>query len=223
MKDRLLIIFHSKHGYVKRYVDIIGNALGCDAVPADKFKGDMLAFYDRILFIGSLRNEVIGGMKAIAPYYDIMYKKLVVCGVGLTPFHDFMPGHVKETSVSSTYEKFVPVFYAQGGFDMSELKGTEKFMFNLRVKQIKMNGALSDDDTYCINAATTPVDEVKKENIQPLIDYLDGKQVDEKLYSPPEITDPEEEKKFFAEIAEATGETKKDKKSKKQKQDAANP
>ena len=36
MKGKLLIVFNSAHGYVKRYVDILGNALGCDAVPADK-------------------------------------------------------------------------------------------------------------------------------------------------------------------------------------------
>ena len=208
MKDRLLIVFQSKHGYVKRYVDIIGNAVGCDAVPADKLRGEMLGCYDKILFMGSLRSGVISGLKKIAPYYDVIYKKLIVCGIGVTPFRDYMPARVKETSVSTTYEKFVPVFYAQGGFDIKELSRIEKWAIGFRIKQLQASPVPNDDDAYFVEAAKTPVDEVKKENIMPLIDYLEGRPVDAKLYSPPEITDPEEEKRFFEEIAEATGDKK---------------
>ena len=39
--------------------------------------------------------------------------------------------------------------------------------------------------------------------MQPLIDYIEGRTVDEKLYSPPEITDAEEEKQFFEEMEKA--------------------
>lgn len=203
MKGNLLVVFHSNHGYVKRYVDIIGNALGCDAVPVDKLKGEMLGGYDKILYIGSLKDDQINGIKKFAEYYDVVYKKLVVCGVGLTPFRNYMPARIKESSISVAYEKFIPVFYAQGGFDVDELGRLEKFATAMRVRQIKMASVINDDDTFFMNAVTAPVDEVKIENIQPLIDYLDDKEVDEKLYSPPEITDPEEEKKFFEELEEA--------------------
>lgn len=203
MKGKLLVVYHSNHGYVKRYVEIIGNALGCDAVPAAKVKAEMLAPYDTVLYIGSVRGDVIGGMKKFSDMLDIVYKKLVVCGVGLAPFRSHKPAMLKENSISVTYEKFIPVFYAQGGFDLDELTRTEKFTIAFRVRQIKTASIISDDDTVLMNAVNAPIDEVKQENIQPLIDYLDGKPVDEKLYSPPEITDPEEEKQFFAELEEA--------------------
>ncbi len=200
MKGKLLVVFYSKHGYVKRYVDIIGNEFGCDAVPESKLKSDMLGMYDKILYIGSLRDNVIGGLKKFGDYYDIVYKKLVVCGVGLTPYKSYMPRRIKESSISVTYEKFIPVFYVQGGFDVDELSRTEKMAVAMRVRQIKMSEVINDEETAILNAVSSPVDEVKKENIKPLLDYLDGKDVDTKLYSPPEITDPEEEKKFFEEL-----------------------
>ncbi|MDE7463909.1 MAG: hypothetical protein K2M48_02670 [Clostridiales bacterium] len=203
MKGKLLVVFYSKHGYVQRYVDIIGNALGCDAVPADKLRGDMLVDYDKILYIGSLKNNEINGLKKFGEFFDAIYKKLVICGVGLSPFRNYLPHRIKETSVSVTYEKFVPVFYAQGGFDIDELSRLEKFAISWRVKQIKTASVINDDDTFLMNAVKTPVDEVKLSNIQPLIDYLEGNEVDETLYSPPEITDPEEEKKFFEELDKA--------------------
>ena len=71
------------------------------------------------------------------------------------------------------------------------------------VRQIKSASVIDEDGTYFINAMNTPVDEVKQANIQPLIDYLDDKTVDPELYSPPEITDPEEEKQFFEEMEKA--------------------
>lgn len=204
MKGRLLVVFHSNHGYVKRYVDILGNALGCDAVPDDRLRGDMLAAYDKVLFISSLKNEEIVGIKKFSEYFEAVYKKLIVCGVGLTPFRHYMPARIKDTSISVAYEKFIPVFYVQGGFDADELSRLEKFAVAMRIRQIKMSSIINDDDKFFMDAMSVPVDEVKQENIQVLIDYLEGKEVDEKLYSPPEITDPEEEKRFFAELEEAS-------------------
>ena len=200
---KLLIVFSSKHGYVKRYVDILGNAIGCDAVPVAKLKPEMLSGYDKVLYIASINNYVLNGVKKFADMYDICYKKLVMCGVGLSPYRNYMPGRVKQASVSVAYEKFIPMFYMQGGFDVDELSRTEKFTVAMRVRQIKLNEVLDDHDKFFLDAVEVPIDEVKKENAQPLIDYLEGKEVDEKLYSPPEITDPEEEKKFFEELDSA--------------------
>lgn len=203
MKGKLLIIFKSNHGYTKRYVDILGNALGCDAVPADKFRGNMLGDYDKILFIGSVRGSRLNGFNKISDYLDIVYKKLIVCGVGMLPAVPERAARIKEATISVAYEKFIPVFYAQGGFDMNELSRTERMSINMMVKQIKTANLISEDETFVLNAAVTPIDEVKQDNIQPLIDYLDGKTVDEALYCPPEITDEEEEKAFFEEMEKA--------------------
>lgn len=203
MKGKLLIIFKSNHGYTKRYVDILGNALGCDAVPADKFRGNMLGDYDKILFIGSVRNNCINGFNKISDYLDIIYKKLTVCGVGMLPAVPERADRIKESTISVAYEKFIPVFYVQGGFDFGELSRTERMSINMTVRQIKTANIISEDETFVLNASVTPVDEVKQANIQLLIDYLDGKTVDEELYSPPEITDEEEEKAFFEEMEKA--------------------
>lgn len=217
MKGKLLVVFNSKHGYTKRYVDIIGNEFGCDAVPLDKLKGDMLAPYDKILFIASVRDGVINGIKKFADYFDAVYKKLTICGVGMLPFRSDIPRRLKDSSVSVTYEKFLPVFYAQGGFDVDEIGRMEKMAVAMKLRQIKMSELISDEDTFMMNAVNNPVDEVKKENIQPLLDYLDGKDVDQKWYSPPEITDPEEEKKFFEELDAASREPENKQKALKKK------
>ncbi len=193
MKGSLLIIFQSKHGYVKRYVDILGNALGCDAVPLDKLKRDMLG-YDRILYIGPVHGGSISGFKKLAGYLDGIYKKLIVCGVGMLPFHQGTAARLKDTTISIEYERFIPVFYAQGGFDINELSRTEKLTISMMIRQLQSASVLSDDDTFILNAVKAPVDEVKTANIKPLIDFLDGKHVDEKLYSPPEEVVKESDK-----------------------------
>lgn len=204
MKGKLLIVFKSNHGYTRRYVEILGNALGCDAVPADKLRGEWLSGYDKILFIGSVRGSRINGFNKIADYLDIVYKKLVVCGVGMLPQNEDRADVIKDATVSVAYEKFIPVFYVQGGFDMAELSRTERLAINMMLRQIKAANIINEDETFILNAAVTPVDEVKQANIQLLIDYLDGKTVDENLYSPPEITNEQEEKQFFEEMENAS-------------------
>lgn len=199
MKGKLLIIFHTEHGRVKRYVDILGNALGCDAVPADKFRINMIAGYDKLLFIGPMRGTALLGYKKIAGYVDIMYKQLIVCGVGMLPYRKSLAERVRNGNISVAYEKFIPTFYVQGGFDATELTKTERMSLGMTVRQIKTASLVSDDDTFLLNAIEQPFDSVKKANIEALIDYLDDKTVDPELYSPPEITDEEEEKKFFEE------------------------
>ncbi len=203
MKGRLLIVFYSKYGYTKRYVDILGTALGCDAVAVDYFKPAMLADYDRVLYIGSLRGSSINGMKKFSPAVEHIYKKLTVCGVGALPFDPSYPDRIKEASISVLYEKFVPVFYVQGGFCYDELGRIEKMQMATRVAQMSKQGELDGTEKFFADAVKTPVDEVKQANIQPLIDYLEGKDVDKDLYSPPEITDESEEKQFFDEIEQA--------------------
>ncbi|MCH5165906.1 MAG: hypothetical protein J1G01_05845 [Clostridiales bacterium] len=203
MKGKLLIVFKSTHGYVKRYVDILGNALGCDAVPADKLKAEYLGGYDKILFIGSVRGGQIAGFKRISDFLEGIYKKLTVCGVGMLPYSKEIAESIKSSTVSVMYEKFIPVFYAQGGFDFNELSRTEKMSMTMMVRQIKAGSVISEEGTFFLDAMHTPVDEVKQSNIQPLIDYLDDKTVDEKLYVPPEITDSEQEKQFFEEMEKA--------------------
>lgn len=203
MKEKLLIVFKSAHGYVKRYVDILGNALGCDAVPADKVKADMFGGYDKILFISSIRGYALNGMSKFSKYVDAIYKKLVICGVGIAPYRKDLPHRISDASVSVMYEKFIPVFYARGGFDLEELTRGEKMAVAIASRRIKMSGLIDEDDTAYLNALNAPFDDVKRENIQPLIDYLDGKKVDESLYMPPEITDAEQEKQFFDEMEKA--------------------
>ena len=203
MKEKLLIIFKTSHGYTRRYVDILGNALGCDAVPVEKFKGEMLSGYDKILYIGTTRGGSVMGFDKLSPYLDIIYKKLIVCGVGMLPFSETHPSKIKDGTVSVVYEKFVPVFYVQGGFDMAELTRTERMAISMLVRRITAQSTVNDDETFILGAMETPVDMVKQANIQPLIDYLEGKSVDEKLYSPPEITDEQEEKAFFEGMEQA--------------------
>lgn len=188
MKGTLLIIFQSKHGYVKRYVDIIGNALGCDAVPLDKLKKDMLG-YDKILYIGPVNGGTISGMKKLNDYLDAIASKLIVCGVGMLPRKDGIESRLKESTLPVTYENDIPVFYAQGGFDFNELTRMEKMQISMLVRQIKNSSVIDENETYVLNAVQTPMDEVKTANIKPLIDYLDGKHVDESLYSPPKKSD----------------------------------
>lgn len=185
MKGTLLIIFKSKHGYVKRYVDIIGNALGCDAVPLNKLKKQMLT-YDRFLYIGPVQGGVISGFKKLNDYLDAIADKLVVCGVGMLPRREKIEARLKESTISVMYEHKIPVFYAQGGFDSSELTRTEKLQISMLVNQIKKSSVIDENETFVLNAVETPVDEVKAANIKHLIDFLDGKHVDEKLYSPPQ-------------------------------------
>lgn len=211
MKGNLLIVFNSSHGYTMRYVEIIGNAVGCDAVPVDKLRPYMFPGYDRILYMGGVRGRTVDGFSKLNDYLGAIYKKLIVCGVGMFPFRPELPDKIKDATISVTYEKFIPVFYAQGGFDFSELGRREKMAVALTVRQLKLAQERSEDDEFYLNAVATPFDEVKKANVTPLIDYLEGRNVDDTLYSPPEITDEEEEKQFFKEIEDAakTPESKK--------------
>lgn len=212
MNGRLLVIFASQHGYVRRYVDILGNALGCDAVPADKLRADMLGAYDRFVFIGSMRGATLNGFKRVVPFMDRLYGKLAVCGVGMLPFDRQTLSDILDGNVSVVYEKFIPVFYAQGGFDMDELTRLEKMSIAMTVRNIRAQSVISDKGTFVLNAAQQPVDNVKRENIQPLIDYLEGKAVDEQKYLPAEIDDPEEMKRYMAELEKSADAAPVDKK-----------
>lgn len=199
---KTLIVYASESGFVKRYVGIIGSALKCDAVDIDKLKLAMIADYERIVMITSIRGGDLYKFKQFGKFINYCFTKLVVIAVGMRIYSEGLCDALKADNLPMIAEPFVPVFYLRGGFDLNKLGRMSKLRCGLFSRQIATvpEEERSKYQSEFAAAIQTPVDYVSKENAEHVIAFLNGEEVDATLYSPAELT-PDKAEEHFREIS----------------------
>lgn len=187
-----LIVYKSMCGYSKRYVDIIGSALKCDAVPLEKFKLSLSLEYNRIVYVSSLRSGKLLGLDKFKKFLPYVYLKLVVVAVGITPDREGKAEDLKLINIPETMMHFVPMFYLRGGFDFKRLPKLVGLTYSLMVRSLaEKPDPLTADEEAAVTAMEQSVDFVSPANADIVIRFLKGEQVDETKFSPAEL-DPED-------------------------------
>lgn len=198
-----LIVYNSITGYTKRYVDIIGEALGCDAVPLKKAKPRLMYGYDRVIYMGGVRDNTIVGYNKINKVVEYLYLKIVVVGVGMLPPNKDRAKRVKAATVPTTYEDFIPVFYLQGGFDYNKLSKSAQMVYRLALQQRQAIRGLGAEDEFLLSAMEAPIDFVSEANAAELIRFLNGEEVQESATYCSATKTAEDVETHFEEIKQA--------------------
>ncbi|MEG1632739.1 MAG: hypothetical protein RR314_01680 [Oscillospiraceae bacterium] len=123
----MIVIYKSNTGYTRQYAKLLAKALDIPAYSADSIPevhkgGDAI-------FLGWLMAGSIVGYKKVAKYCNVK----AAIGVGMSPpAEELVPGFRAKMHIPES----VAVFYLQGGFDISKLKGPFKLIMKIKVKDI---------------------------------------------------------------------------------------
>lgn len=123
----MIIVYSSNTGYTAQYAKLLGKALDMPSyelghVP-ECHKGA------EVIYLGWLFAGTIVGYKKCARRYAVK----CVAGVGMSPP---TPELCEGLRAAMKVPASVPVFYLQGGFDISKLKGPMKFIMKVKCKEI---------------------------------------------------------------------------------------
>lgn len=159
----MVIIYESKTGFTKRYAEMLAAATGMKCYPTNqRSKVDPT---EDVLFLGWMRIGKIQGLKKVRK----MNLK-AVCGSG--------SGKTAEPDVETirTRNKLdtLPFFYYQGGcHPLKELKWFDRIMMSMFVKTLKSRNDKDVKRLQSIAVIENGFDGVKKENLEPLLEWLD--------------------------------------------------
>ena len=161
-----LVIYKGKYGATKQYAMWIGQELQLPVASADRFHANELMKYDYFIlgssvYIGKL--EIKDWLKK--NFYVLQNKKIFFFQVAGSPAEQIEKREsYNKASLSPAILKNIQFYYLPGRMIMRNLSGWDRFM-------LKMGAKLTKDPVEK-KTMLTDFDNVKKENIIPLIEAV---------------------------------------------------
>ena len=167
------LIYKSKSGFTKSYVNYISQELKCDVIENKHLKINQIKDYDTIIYGGGLYVSGINGIKLITNNFSILKNKnIIVFFVGATPGREEEIEEVISHNFNEEQRKVIKCFYLRGGFDYKKLSFVNKILMLLLKLKIKMKKHKTGDEVGMLNAYSRPLDFTSKDKVLPLVEYI---------------------------------------------------
>jgi menaquinone-dependent protoporphyrinogen IX oxidase len=171
---KALVLYKTKAGHTKRYAEMIAKEIDAECISVEKAVQVDFETYDLCVYGGSLHAAGIDGYKYFRELVRMSSKETVIFAVGASPKKDGIVEEIRRNSFISTEEKGIPLFYLRGGFDYSRLPLFDKALMFLLKMKLRMKKDKNPDDSALLASYEKPLDTVKKENINEMVEYIKG-------------------------------------------------
>lgn len=171
----ILVLYKSKYGSTEKYVSMLSEELqahGHGVTVAEFGKIKIEDKYDYIIYGAGVRAYEMYSYKKFAKKVKKIGIKadVIVFAVGMmkatVPYAKRL---LENNSVDSEY-KF---FYLRGAIDIPKLKGFDASIIKHMVSTLMLRDDLTDDEKSFISACLNSHDWVKKDNIMPIVEYIE--------------------------------------------------
>ena len=125
--NRILIIYHSKTGFSKRYAQWLAEELNGRTLPFRDRKSADLTEYDTIILTGGLYAGQMSGLKWLKKQLPALAgKRLAAVAVGCAPIG--IPGQAESMAQLFGGTPEIQGFYCQGGLDYEHMGAVDRAM-----------------------------------------------------------------------------------------------
>jgi len=160
------IVYTSNTGHTARYAEILSTKTGLPFYTIEEAKGQ-LKKHTPVIFMGWLFASRVKGYKKAAKRYDVC----AVCGVGLCPTGQLL----QEVRTAAKIPDAIPLFTVQGGMDYPKLKGINKFMIDVLVKNLQKKNSSDPGEKAMLALIEKGGNFVNKKNLADVIRWYDKK------------------------------------------------
>jgi len=169
-----IIIYQSKYGATKKYVDWLIEETKFDCIKTLNAKIKNVEKYNTIILCGRIYASGIAGVTFFRKNYNVLKnKKLAIFCVGASPFEEQAFKEVKKHNLREDL-KSIPVFYGRGAWDEDNMTFKDKTLCKMLQKVI----AKKDPNTYepwmkaLMRAVGKKCDWTDRKYLKPLLDYI---------------------------------------------------
>ncbi len=175
---KLAVVYASRYGSSLKYAQWIAQRAGGQLIEASRLKKGDLSQYGAIVFGGGVYAGSLNGINRLIKFKEeICGKKLILFFVGITDTED--SGSYKKAakeSVPPAILENASLYYLRGALDYNKLsflhKGVMRAMRGMLKKLPEEDTAGANNDF--INIMERPVDYVRPESVEPIINELLG-------------------------------------------------
>lgn len=170
-----IILYESKYGATKKYVDWLVEETKFDIVVTSKANINKVKQYDFIILAGGIYASGISGLSFLKKNYtDIKNKKIAVFCVGASPYEEKAFKQICEHNLKNDI-KDIPMFYGRGAWNEEKMTFKDKTLCKMLQKVV----AKQDPKTYepwqkaLMSAVGQKCDWTEKKYLQPLLEWIE--------------------------------------------------
>lgn len=169
-----IILYKSKYGATKKYVDWLSQETGFSVCEVSKAKIDKVQKYDTIILGGGIYASGIAGLSFLNKYVNVLKgKKIIVFCCGASPYEKESFQAIVRRNMKGALQS-IPCFYCRGAWDMGSMNIIDRSLCKMLRKAV----AKKDPNEYevwekaLIAAGDDKCDWTDKEYIRPILEEL---------------------------------------------------
>lgn len=166
----VLLVYKSKTGFTKKYVDWIVEEITCETLPLDKLKANTINNYDIIIYGAGMHAGHISGLKEFKKMVDVKNKKVIVFATGGAPYTEEIFAKIKENNCAEM--DAAAFFYFESGINYERMGAVDKTIMSIYIKILDAKTNKSELEEGTSSAIVHSYDHSNKDYIQPLTTYV---------------------------------------------------
>ena len=176
MGNKIALVYKSKYGNTKKYVNWLKENIECDVYERDKVKIKQLLKYDTIIYGAGIYMGKLNGFNLIKNNINkLLKKKIIVFAVGCSLESQKNLDKIKKSNLIGLDEK-VKLFYFRGGLDFKNLKFCDKMALKFfRNTLANKKEPLGKEERLILTYYEKAHDWTNEESLKPLIKYVNEK------------------------------------------------
>lgn len=217
--QRTIVLYTSKYGAAETYARWIAEALGCRAVPLDKFSKKELQGYDTVIYGGGVQAGGIRGLEQFTKWIkgDLKLRQMAkrgtiseaeAAGIGAfdRQYYIFAVGisldsegnrlQLRDINFDKDWLRDLPSFFLPGAFDPAKLAGIDKAIIKVATKMFldKPEAQAAAEDAQVLRYFETGCDLINRTRTTALIESVKSGAVPEEFR---DTREPEPKKSFW--------------------------
>lgn len=217
--QRTIVLYTSKYGAAETYARWIAEALGCRAVPLDKFSKKELQGYDTVIYGGGVQAGGIRGLEQFTKWIkgDLKLRQMAKRGtiseaeaaeigafdrqyyifaVGISLDSEGNRLQLRDINFDKDWLRDLPCFFLPGAFDPAKLAGVDKAIIKVATKMFldKPEAQAAAEDAQVLRYFETGCDLIDRTRTTALIESVKSGAVPEEFR---DTREPEPKKSFW--------------------------
>lgn len=167
----VLIIYRSKTGFTKKYVDWIVEDVSCSVTPLNKVTREEIDKHDIIIYGAGVHAGLLPGLKKVKNLVNFNDKKVIIFATGAAPNVDEIVKPIIENNLADCISK-VDFFYFEAGLNYENMGFFSKGLMRTFSKMLKSKKDKTEEEKEMSERIMTSFDNSKKEYVKPLTSLL---------------------------------------------------
>lgn len=168
---KVLMVYKSKTGFTKKYVDWIIEEFPCKTCTLEKMKQIGFEDYDVIIYGAGMHAGHIRGLKKFKKYINFQKTQVIVFATGAAPNTNEIVAKIKENNFIEN-PAGIEFFYFESGINYEKMAIIDKIIMRVYSKILKWKTKKSEIEEGTSTALLKSYDNSNIDNIKPLMTFL---------------------------------------------------